>query len=273
MQPAKRAARSFIRILLAFGLALTAPFVAANPEPRILSAFFGLDDGISLRASVICTAASGQDGMPLVFSLTVDAESIQPEDFEVVTRSGARHAPYCVTLWPATDPGENRTVLMIGDLGDAANDPPQSVHVIGDVMSHDTGVNFRGSRVSVTPLDAGPSLVLGEIVPEPPRETRGSACPDDTAQIVRVTWAGGVRRPDRAELDDAERRLYRVTVERTDGSGEELIPAAIADLGDRDNNHLLCLDTADPAISVSFPAGHLVDPNQDLNPATEVAIQ
>ena len=69
-----------------------------------------------------------------------------------------------------------------------------------------------------------------------------------------ATWAGGVRLPSGGELGDAERGLYRVTVERPDGSSDEIVPAALADLGDRDNNHLLCLDTSAPAVSVSFPA-------------------
>ena len=68
---------------------------------------------------------------------------------------------------------------------------------------------------------------------------------------------------------DAERALYRVTVERPDGSRDEIAPAALAELGDRDNNHLLCLA---PAVSVAFPAGHPVDPNRDLNPDTQVAV-
>ena len=81
-----------------------------------------------------------------------------------------------------------------------------------------------------------------------------------------MTWAGGVRLPNREEPGDVERRLYRVTVKRGDGSTQEVVPAALADLGDGDNNHLLCLDTAAPAVSVSFPAGHLVDPNRRLEP-------
>ena len=151
------------------------------------------------------------------------------------------------------------------------------VLVVGDLFSDGvTGdqVNFRGTQTQVTPLDAGPSLVLAEVVPEDgwSTEGRGSRCPDGVLQVVRATWAGGVRLPSGGELGDAERGLYRVTVERPDGSSDEIVPAALADLSDRDNNHLLCLDTSAPAVSVSFPAGHLVDPNQDLNPDTHVAV-
>ncbi len=61
-------------------------------------------------------------------------------------------------------------------------------------------------------------------------------------------------------------------MERPDGTRDETASAALAELGDSDNNHLLCLGTADPAVSVTFPAGHLVDPDRDLNPDTQVAV-
>ncbi len=168
-------------------------------------------------------------------------------------------------------------MLLIGEFGNADNDPPAKVLVVGDLLSDGVSgepVNFRGTETDVTPLDAGPSLVLAEVVPEDrwSTESRGTACPEGTRQVVRATWAGGVRLPNGDELGDAERALYRVTVERPDGSSDEIVPAALADLGDRDNNHLLCLDTSAPAVSVSFPGGHLVDPNQDLNPNTHVDV-
>ncbi|MDE0307384.1 MAG: hypothetical protein OXI87_21265 [Albidovulum sp.] len=58
----------------------------------------------------------------------------------------------------------------------------------------------------------------------------------------------------------------------TDGSLRDVIPFALGDLGDGDNNHELCLDTADQPLSVSFPAGILIDPNDDLNPSTTVHV-
>jgi len=255
---------------------------ASGQSALLLSAFFGLDNGLPLGANLICLGASGQDGMPVVLSHTIDPETLQPEDFQIVTRSGVEYTPHCLTLRPASDPGELRTVLLIGEFGNASDDPPVSVHVVDDLLSDgsllgNTGpdpVNFRGTQVPVTPLEAGPSLVLAELVPDSEWsiKTRGTACPVGIQQVVRVTWAGGVRLPNRDELGDEERRLYRVTVKRGDGSSDEIAPAELADLGDRDNNHLLCLDTSDPAVSVSFPAGHLVDPNRDLNPDTHIAV-
>jgi hypothetical protein len=64
-----------------------------------------------------------------------------------------------------------------------------------------------------------------------------------------------------------------VTVRAADGTQRDISPVALADLGDGDNNHLLCLDTADTPVSVAFPAGVLTDPNDDLNPATSVAVR
>ncbi len=256
----------------AFGLS------SAEREPQLLSAFFGLDDNLPVGANVLCQGGAGQDGMPVVLLHTVDAESLQPDDFRVVTRSGATHTPMCVTLSPAGDPGELRTVLLIGQLGDADGDPPVEVMVEGDLFSDGAAgepVNYRGTRTPVTPLADGPSLVLAEMVSEGEwfTEGRGTVCPEGVQQVVRVTWAGGVRLPDGSEIGDAERALYRVVVNRPDGSTDEIAPAAVADLGDQDNNHLLCLDTSAPAVSVSFPGGHLVDPNRDLNPDTSVVVQ
>lgn len=104
------------------------------------------------------------------------------------------------------------------------------------------------------------------------QKRRGAGCPAGIKQVIRVTWNGGVKLPDGDEPGDPERTLYSVQVQRTDGSVNEIHLVALAELGDGDNNHFLCLDTADPAVAVSFPAGHLVDPNKDVNPATHVLV-
>ena len=250
--------------------------VDANKQPaRLLSAFFGLDNDLPFRANALCLGASGKDGMPVVLSHTIAPDTLQPEDFQIFTRSGDVRTPICVTLKPAQDPGELRTVLLIGEFGDAPDDPPISVQVVGDLLSDGTpSVNFNGAHTDVTPLAAGPSIVLAEGVPESEwaRKTRGTACPAGIQQVVRVTWDGGVRLPNGDEPGDPERRLYRVMVKRADGSIDEINPVALAELGDGDNNHFLCLDTTDPAVAVSFPAGRLVDPNRDLNPDTQIAV-
>lgn len=253
----------------------------ADGQPaRLLSAFFGLDDGLPFTANRLCLGAARRDGIPVVLSHTIDEQTLQKEDFQLITRSGATHRPFCVTLAPALDTGELRTVLLVGDFGDAVEDPAATVRIVADLLSDGaTGgpVNFRGTSVGVIPLAAGPSLVLAEIVTASQLASSGrkagSTCPSGVHQIVRATWTGGVRRPDGAEVGEAERLLYRVTVERPDGSRDDIIPDALADLGDHDNNHLLCLSGTDVAVGVFFPAGHVVDPNKDLNPATRVGVR
>lgn len=128
------------------------------------------------------------------------------------------------------------------------------------------------SLADVTSFDlvdpTAPDLGLGQ------RCTNGSDYPSNgIEQAVRVVWAGGVTLENGDEPGDAERDLDRVTVRAADGIEREITPTALANLGDGDNNHLLCLDTSDIPVSVSFPAGILTNPNDDLNPATSVAVR
>ena len=255
---------------------------SGGQSAELLSAFFGLDNGLPRLASrAICRGAFGKDGMPVIFSTEIDHTTMQAGDFRVTTASGATGQMHCVTLLPATDAGELRTVLLVGEFGDAQTDPPVSVEIIGHLHSIDGMLDFRGARVDVTPLAPGPSLMMAEIADPTAqdlglgqRRTDGDDCPSSgIMQAVRVVWAGGVTLENGDEPGDGERDLYRVTVRAEDGTEREITPAALADLGDGDNNHLLCLDTADTPISVSFPAGVLTDPNDDLNPATSVAVR
>ena len=153
---------------------------APQQEARLLSAFFGLDDDLPFAANMLCFGASGEDGMPVVFSQTLDVDTLQPEDFEVTSKSGEVHTPKCATLRPAQDEGELRTVLLIGEFGDEPDNPPVSVKVVGDLLSDGSpAINFKGTQVDVTPLADGPSLVLAESVPEKQwtQETNSTRCP------------------------------------------------------------------------------------------------
>ncbi|MDD7910004.1 hypothetical protein PUV47_08745 [Pseudovibrio exalbescens] len=256
------------------------PSENGDRSAELLSAFFGLDNGLPILSRLICRGAPGKDGMPVIFSSEIDHTTMQAGDFKVTTASGATGETLCVTLLPATDPGELRTVLLVGEFGDAVSDPPVSVEVVGHLHSIDGVLDFRGAQVDVTPLAPGPSLVMAEIV-DPlaadqglgQRRTDGTDCPSEgIEQAVRVVWAGGVTLENGDEPGDAERDLYRVTVRAEDGTERTVTPTVLADLGDGDNNHLLCLDTADMPLSVSFPEGIFADPNGDLNPNTEITV-
>ena len=59
--------------------------------------------------------------MPVIFSTEIDHTTLQAGDFRVTTASGATGEMLCVTLLPATDGGELRTVLLVGEFGDCRN--------------------------------------------------------------------------------------------------------------------------------------------------------
>ena len=89
----------------------------------------------------------------------------------------------CATLRPAGDVDENRTVLLIGEFGNADDDPPVKVLIVDDLFSDATDspqVNFRGTQVSVIPLDAGPEIILAAAVPKDiwSLSGRGTSCPN-----------------------------------------------------------------------------------------------
>ncbi|MEM9380510.1 MAG: hypothetical protein AAGB93_11225 [Planctomycetota bacterium] len=249
---------------------------------RLLSAFFGLDNALPGTASRgIADGAGGMDGLPVVFSHEVDFGTLQVGDLRLTTASGAVSPILALTLAPATDVGELRTVLLVGELG-SVEDPPARVEVVGDLLTIDGRANFRGTSVDVTPLEAGPTLVWAEGLPRSrwrvgeegtvlPWEG-GSGAPEGTTQVIGVTWAGGVTRPGGAEIGDETRGLYRVTLRTAEGSNLEVTPFAVADLGDGDNNHMLCLDREGTPVSVSLPAGVVTDPREDPNPVTRVEV-
>jgi hypothetical protein len=143
--------------------------------PSLLSAFFGLDDSrqIAVRTTLVCQGVSGRDGMPVIFSHEVDPETLDPEDFLVTRASGNVGRVGCVTLRPADDVGELRTALVVGQYG-SPDDPPATIEIVGDVMSLDGTLNFKGTAAEVIPLSSGPTMILAENVPPEFLEPRKS---------------------------------------------------------------------------------------------------
>ncbi|GGB57035.1 hypothetical protein GCM10011316_31420 [Roseibium aquae] len=255
---------------------------ATGKTADVLSAFFGLDNALPyLSDLVLCKGAGGKDGMPAVFSHELNPATVDPGDFKITTASGEAGTVTCLTMAPADDPGELRTVLLVGEFG-SAKDQPIKLEIVGNILSRDETLNFKGASVAVTALEDGPTMVFSERIPQEQWNleasgTRlpwggGTGCPIGTSQIVRVAWDGGITKPGGASADDQIRDLYQVTIGKPDLSMIQITPFALADLSDGDNFHSLCLDTADPAVSVSFPEGYLTDPRDDLNPATDIAV-
>lgn len=219
--------------------------------------------------------------MPVIFSEQVDIAALEAGDFQVTLENGTKVRPDCVTPAPADDIGELRTILMIGDFGSIDNEP-SNVEVIGNLFSMDHTINYKGSQVGVTELVKGPSLVLAESVDKDEWELGkqasarrfggGNGCPDATRQVIRVVWNGGVTKPGGGEVDDVERKAYKVVTVNPDGTDDTIHPFALGDLGDGDNNHELCLDTLNQVVRVEFPADLVTDPREDRNPATKVLV-
>ena len=266
---ARRIATLFCVVLLS-ACDTTAPPVPEidRAPPQLLSAFFGLDNGLIGPTRLICPAASGADGMPVILSHriadtaasgrfgTVDASA-----FEVRMGNGERRTPECAALAPALDATERHTVLLIGEFGSPA-DQPVEVAMVGSVAL-EGGADPRGLSVSVTPLEAGPELILAfrygpdDLVTD---------CPATTQQVVVVAWAGGVTLAEGQTAED-HRTMYHV---ETDAG--VVTPAALADLGDNDNYEHLCLTEAAIPLRVRAEPGVLLDPRGDPNVETTVGV-
>jgi len=241
--------------------------------PPILSAFYGLDDSAAPPINALCTQSppgslTGQDGMPIVFADLIDPMTIDASDFRVHTASGSTLTPACATINPANEPGEERTVLLVGELGSAETDPPVRVSIVGTLQTQD-GVDLNGSTSGgVVPLMAGPALVLAEVLRPLPDEA-----PPGTTLALRATWEGGVSNPDGGEITEEQWSQYRLEVRDASGRMRQVAPSGIGDLGDNDNNHELFFDEVDVSArdaphALTFPAGLFADPNGDLNRAT-----
>lgn len=246
----------------------------AQSQP-IISAFFGLDNSMPIQANFLCPGASGMDGMPVNFLYPIDPMTLSASDFEVLDSTGTIHIPLCAVLAPANESGENRTVLLIGDLGSAATNPPVEVRVVGDVFTMNTltgesacseVINLNGlSTTNVVPLAEGPSLFFAQRI-----EGTMNEC-SSANQTIQVAWNGGVTPHI---TGDIESDLYQYYIGYTDVSGVLVphMPIAIADINDNDNFHQLCFSTTDTIVKISMLANTVEDPNQDPNLFCEIDV-
>ena len=259
-----------------FRLSSSVPEIDKTREAKILSAFFGLDNGLTQRARALYWKAPGKDGMPIVFSLEVDPSTLDATDFEVTTKNGTASDVEAVTLLPAEEEFELRTVLLMGEYGNHPDNPPTSVKIVGDLMSR-TGTNFKGVSAEVIPLEEGPVLSYAEyftFTEDYPYIEKGTGCdcPKETTKtVVKAVWAGGVRATNGDELGDNELNAFEVTM--VIGSDTVIVkPYKLADLADNDNNIDLCLKESGIPIKLTVKENTAIDPRDDKNPRTEIEV-
>ena len=244
-----------------------------KPQDAIVSAFFGLDN--VLPSLFLCNQLGGQlDGMPVNFKFPLDVSSLSETDFEVLDRLGNIRTPMCVSLGPANENGENRTVLLLGEFGTPITNPPVEVKVVGDLFTTDTFsgesacseiINLKGITTSnVIPLADGPSLFFAQRIDENLNECNSGS------QTIQVAWNGGVTP---YISGDTEYDLFQYYVGYSDSSGVLIphTPISIADIYDNDNFHQLCFSTNDEIIKISMMANTVKDPNHDPNLYSEIS--
>ena len=251
------------------------PEVDKNREATVLTAFFGLD-ALPWISVVFSWSARGKDGMPVVFSQEIDPTTLDVSDFEFTTSAGNKYKPDVVTLLPANEEFELRTVLTIGEFGNHPDDPPVSLNIIGDLMSR-SGQNYKGQDVEVIQLPDGPTLSYAEYFTfdeDYPyvEKGRGCDCPrEETKMVVRTVWAGGVRAVNGDELGPNELDDFQVTMIK--GSDTLVIkPYKLADLNDNDNYVDLCLKETGIPMLVEVNENVTIDPRGDKNPETKVEV-
>jgi hypothetical protein len=255
-------------ILLCFFMAAVAqePPLESKVEARILSVYHGLDP-LPPRATLLCglPPKAGQDGMPVIFSVQINATSVSASAFAVETSSGEIVTPLCATLRPAIEPLEQRTVLLIGPFS-IEGSLPINVEVVEQLEDIDGNslVGLRGEKV--TALAEGPSLVLAERFAPDTSGLEGE-CLEGTTQAIQLTWEGGVTGPQSAVLAEAQRTAMSILLE----NGDRVHPLSLAD-DDPDNHVIACIAETSLAVSVSVKTGFFHDPGDDANPETNIDV-
>jgi hypothetical protein len=258
-------------------LSKSVPAIDKTREAKILTAFFGLDNGLTQRARALYKHAPGKDGMPVIFSLEVDPTTLDASDFQITTQNGSKFNVEAVTLLPAEEEFELRTALLIGEYGNHPDNPPVLVTIVGDLMSR-TGANFKGQTKEVIPLAEGPILSYAEYFtftedyPYVGKGGIGCDCPKDmTKMVVKAVWSGGVRAVNGKELGNNELSAFTVTMV-TGTDTIQVTPYKLADIGDNDNNIDLCLKESGVPIKLTVKENTAIDPRDDKNEFTSIEI-
>ena len=236
----------------AVSTAVSTTVSTSDSSPRMLSAYVGAIDsrGAYMRAGCVPPAGGGV-GMPVVFDVEIEGTP-EPGDFLVdyFDRLGRtrRVHPDCVSLAPADEEYEDRTVLVVGDFGDGSAitrvavteaGPGEAAHLVSESGELLDGLFVEGADISN--IGVTEELVYAEVLP---LEELGVDCADvvlGAGQVlvaVQTTWNGGVTGVDGTPIDeDMWPEDYSVVFA---DDPTPVIPDVLDDRNDVDNNHVLC---------------------------------
>ena len=256
--------------------------VVANHSsaPQALDAFFGLDDALPI---FLCFQAipGPLDGMPITFTHSLNPADVTPDKFRVITASGAKLMVECATLSPAVDGNENKTVLLIGDLGNEQVDPidpPRKVLVVGDLFTAEDQPggpqNLVGAELEVVSLFDFVRYAYAEVIPEGKwgQSVPAGAPAGAPIWMVQTTWQGGITPINGDTTGETERQFQRIGMAQDDGKVTPVVPFAITDLGDPDNHHELWVAGSGVPLWVEMDSEIVQDPRGDPNAADRIFI-
>jgi hypothetical protein len=226
----------------------------AAPAPSILSAHLARLDDPEL---------GGKDGLVVVFDVEIDALALQPRAFVVTGQTKGPTWPEQAILAPASEDDENRTVLLVGELGDATPaGQPTHVAVAGSLFAED-GRRLQGLGAPVVSFAAPLLVVAAEVLGAAPGRCEG------VAQVLRTYWNDELR-------DVAPDDLSRVRIQA--GQAAPVAPlrfddhtAEHAEAG-QDNVLDLCVDDPAPLGRVWIEAGAFRDPSGHASAAVELRV-
>lgn len=226
---------------------------ASTPGPAIVSAHLSRVDDPEL---------GGLDGVLVVFDVEVDAASLDRRAFVVSRASAGPTRPERARLAPASEDDENRSVLLVGELGDASDTgQPSHLAVTGPLFSED-GRRLDGLGTSIEPFGA-PLRIVGAT----PLDPAAGRC-EGAAGLVRSYWSDELRGVEPEDLEHVDvmvggRRVHPVAFDDH---------ASAYDEAGQDNVLDLCLSTSGRAVSVRVDAGVFLDAAGHANAGTELAV-
>ncbi len=209
---------------------------SGDGQSAFLSAYLGVVDlpevlTPNLEEVAGCELEAHAEGLPVVVSRQVDAESLDASDFVVTTSSGRKASPTCAPLAPADDSDELQTVLLVGELG-TADDRPARISIAGELRAVD-GTDLSGLETDdIDTFEDGPEVVLAKI--RPAEEKCSSLGSTDE---IQTTWQGGVTGPQNSEVGADQLDGFAVV----DEGGVEHGILGFDDLGDGDNYVVVCV--------------------------------